>query len=307
MSNQQKKDLKLSVVIPTYYRYDCLAIVLGLLGRQTVKPFEVIAVDQTPLDERPPNFYEKFQSIPLKVLNLERPSCPYAKNEGAKFAAGDLILFLDDDIEFVDDFLERHLSTIKEENVDVVVGSTSRTKTLSENIHSNRNYKLLDPLTTLLKSRRGKWDGMVFGIIGGNTMIKRDVFLKTGGFDEIIPRMEDTDLGYRLFKSGAKMIRDHTLFLHHKKVDTGGTSKTQRNKLHVRLVSKFYLYRKHFPGWITDQLLLREILNALTFRTLITGLFRLGHLKNPFLPFIQLWRILKAWKESGRRLKIAGS
>jgi GT2 family glycosyltransferase len=308
MGDQQKKELKLSIIIPTYYRYDCLAIVLDLLEKQTVKPFEVIAVDQTPLDERPEAFYEKFKSLPLKVLNLKKPSCPYAKNEGAKAARGDVILFLDDDIEFEKDLIEKYLSTIIEENVDVVVGSTSRTKTLDDkNIYYNRDYKLLDPLMILLKSRRGKWDGMVFGIIGGNTMIKRDLFLKTGGFDEIIPRMEDTDLGYRLLRSGARMIRNHRLFLHHKKMDRGGTSKTQKNMLHVRLVSKFYLYKKHFPGWVTDQLLIREILNAITFRTLITGHFSLRYLINPFRPFIQLYVVSKAWRESGRLLKKSNS
>jgi GT2 family glycosyltransferase len=297
-----KKDFKLSVVIPTYHRYECLYTVLELLGRQTVKPFEVIVVDQTPLNKRPVSFYEKFKSIHLKILNLEKPSYSIARNEGARFSTGDVILFLDDDIEFEKDLIENHLKVITEESVDVVVGSSSQSKTLEGSI-DNRNYRLLDPLTSLLKERRGKWEGMVFGIIGLNTSVKRNVFLRTGGFDEFIPRMEDMELGYRLFRIGAKMFRSYKPFVYHKRWLKGGSHKNQRNMIYVRLVSKFYLYRKHFPGWSTTQLFIRSILNALTFRTPINGNFSFRHLMNPFLPVIQLCRLSKAWIESGKLLK----
>jgi GT2 family glycosyltransferase len=302
MPGQQKKELKLSVIIPTYYRYDCLAVVLELLERQTLKPFEVIAVDQTPLDERPDDFYEKFKSLPLKVLNLKKPSYSHARNEGARFSSGNILLFIDDDVEFEKNFIEQHLRIITKENVDVVVGASFGALRLDE-YNDDRPFRLLDPLSLLLKARHGKWSGMVFGIIGFNTTVKREIFLKVGGFDEIIPRMEDMELGYRLYKSGAKMFRSHNPLVNHKRWQKGGTRKSQRNMVHTRLVSKFYLYRKHFPGWVTDQLLIRETLNALAFRTLLTGHFSLRHLKNPFLPFIQLWRLSKAWRESERLLK----
>lgn len=302
MSNQQKKELKLSVIIPTYYRYDCLSIVLDLLERQTVKPFEVISVDQTPLDKRPEAFYERFKSLPLKILNLEKPSYSHARNEGARLSSGNVILFIDDDVEFEKNFIEQHLRIMTEENVDVVVGASYGALKLDEH-NDDRPFKLLDPLSLLLKARHGKWSGMVFGIIGFNTAVKREIFLKVGGFDENIPRMEDMELGYRLYKCGAKMFRSHNALVNHKRWQKGGSRKSQKNLVHVRMVSKFYFYKKHFLGWVTDQLLIRETLNALTFRTLLNGHFSLRHLKNPFLPFIQLWRLSKAWRESGKLLK----
>jgi glycosyltransferase involved in cell wall biosynthesis len=43
--------MKASVIIPTYYRREDLAELFDSLLRQTVKPFEVIVVDDTPTDE----------------------------------------------------------------------------------------------------------------------------------------------------------------------------------------------------------------------------------------------------------------
>ncbi len=42
------KNADLSVIIPTYYRYDSLRQVLIQLEQQTVRPREIVVADQTP-------------------------------------------------------------------------------------------------------------------------------------------------------------------------------------------------------------------------------------------------------------------
>lgn len=295
-------DLKLSVIIPSYYRYECLGAVLKMLENQSCKPFEVIICDQTPFDKRPEDFYQSFGTLPLKILNLEKPSYSYARNKGAQVAAGDVILFLDDDVEFAEDLLEQHIKIMSEENVDVVVGASPRSKTLHDH-KEDRDFRQLDPLSYLLKAKRGKWTGMVFGIIGLNTSVRREVFLRTGGFDENIPRMEDAELGYRLYRSGAKLFRSYKPFVTHKRWSEGGSRKSTINKSYIRLVSKLYLYKKHFPGWSTRQFIIHEVLNALTFHTSLSGYFNLRHFKNPLFPLSGLYSLTKAWFKSEMLLK----
>ena len=77
---------------------ECLGSVLELLENQTVKPFEIIVVDQTPLDKSPKDFYLRFKSLTLKILNLDKPSFSNARNLAAKECKGDIFLFIDDDI-----------------------------------------------------------------------------------------------------------------------------------------------------------------------------------------------------------------
>jgi GT2 family glycosyltransferase len=301
-SLNSSNDLRLSVIIPTYYRYDCLGTMLKMLENQSYKPFEVIICDQTPLDERPDNFYHQFKSLPLKILNLEKPSFSYARNKGAATSAGDIILFLDDDVEFAEDLLEQHVKIMVEENVDVVVGASPRSEKIHEHPEDD-DSRQFDPLSYLLKAKRGKWTGMVFGIIGLNTSLRREFFLRAGGFDEKIPRMEDAELGYRLYRSGAKIFRSYKPFVSHKRWSEGGSRKIKTQKSYIRLVSKLYLYKKHFPGWSTRQFIIHEALNALTFRVSLSGYFHLRHFKNPLFPVSALYTLIKAWFKSEKLIR----
>jgi GT2 family glycosyltransferase len=291
----------ISVILHTYYRYECLETVLRLLSDQTLKPLEVVISDQTPLNDRPTGFYKKFKELPLKVINLEKPTHAPAQNRGARASKGDILLFLDDDIEFNKDLLEQHVTVMEEENVDVVMGVVSGLRNLPDS--SNRNTSNFDPISIFLKGPHSRWNGMALHVHGLNTSIRREIFLESGGFDEKIPRMADIELGYRLFRSGAKIYHSEKPFVYHKRWHKGGTRKTQSNINYIRLISRFYLYKKHFPGWGTYQFLLLEILNALLFRAQMRGEFQPKSLKNPFLPVIRLCRILRAWVESNRLLK----
>jgi GT2 family glycosyltransferase len=294
-------ETRLSIIIPSYYRYEPLKKVLDLLTRQTYKPFEIIIADQTPVIERPEKFYEQFKALPIKILDLKKPSYSNARNSAAYASKGDILLFIDDDIEFADDFLEQHIKTMINENVDVVVGATSETPTLPDTY--SRNIRRMDPVSFFLKAPHCKWNGMVIAIGGLNTSIKRNTFLSVNGFDENIPRMEDIELGYRLYKSGAKIYHSYKPFAYHKRFKTGGSRKSQKNMSQVKLVSKLYLYKKHFPGWSTHQFFIREVLNALLFRTPINGHFSLKSLKNPFLPLVHFYRLLSAWYSAEKLLK----
>src|SRR5688572_7565393 len=115
---------RVSVIIPTYYRHATLAEVLDCLSVQTLRPHEVVVVDQTPLAERPPGFYEPFQTrLPLQLCDLDAPSSTRARNEGARRATGDLLCFLDDKIQATERLLEAHARVIAEQCVDAVHGA----------------------------------------------------------------------------------------------------------------------------------------------------------------------------------------
>ena len=291
---------KASVVIHTYYRYNYLQTILELLLKQTIKPKEVIISDQTPIKDRPQGFYESFKDLPLKVINLDRPMHAPAQNIGARNSTGEILIFIDDDCEFREDFLEQHLRVMYEENVDVVVGPNSPTWELPE--YFTRDYRHSDPVSFFLKTIPAKWHGMVLYTIGGNTSIKREAFFDVNGYDEKMPRMADIELGFRLFKNGAKIYHSTKPFIHHLKGTSGGSRKAQQNLQYKRLLSWLYLYKKHFPGWGTQQFILHEIMCAILFREPISGFFKKGNLKNPFLPLVRIAQLIKACVESNKLL-----
>jgi GT2 family glycosyltransferase len=106
--------------------------------------------------------------------------------------------------------------------------------------------------------------------------------------------MEDIELGYRLFLHGAKNHYSTKPFAQHKEWSTGGTRKSQKNLPYVRLISKLYLYKKHFPGWSTKQFIIHELLSALLFRDYVSAKFRPKFLLNPLFPLVRILKIIKA-------------
>jgi len=66
--------MKASIVIPTYYRPKDLAELFDSLLKQTVKPLEVIVVDDTPsniIEEICAKYRDKFESLNIKSFMLK--------------------------------------------------------------------------------------------------------------------------------------------------------------------------------------------------------------------------------------------
>ncbi len=291
----------ISVVIPTYYRYDRLEKILAFLEKQSLQPDEIVIVDQTPSQDRPQGFYERYKGMPIVRLDLDTPSLSQSRNRGAKKATGTYLLFLDDDMEFGPELIQQHLDVMEKEVVDVVSGAISTGPDLPETYE--RDTTKLDPLSFFLKSPNRKWDGMVLVVSGANTMIKRDLFLQVGGFDENMPRMEDIELGYRLYKFGAKVFYSSKPHAIHNAAPTGGTRATQKNIQYVKLLSRVYLYHKHFDGWARQQFYLLVMKNGFFYRDRISGTFYLSHLRQPFWPLQTCLMLYKAHRQSVLLLK----
>lgn len=278
-----------SVIVPSYYRYQTVGDVLECLTKQTRVPDEVIVPDQTPLSERPQGFYEKYAGkLNLTVLDIEKPSITAPRNKAARGASGDVLLFLDDDVLFGEDFVAAHLEVMSEENVDVVNGAV----TLKEKLPDDYPWdaRQMDPVRFFLAAPNHHWQGMMLGISSCNFSIRRDWFLRVGGFDEHLPRMVDFEIGYRLFRAGAKIYYSDRPFARHLRA-AGGSRKNPKN--HNRLVGALYIHRKHFPGWITTQFFLKQIFGSL---------FQPWRLVTPLKPFRAAVRLLSANREVKQRL-----
>ena len=284
----------LSVLIHTYRRYDYLATALEALRRQTLSPMEIIVTDQTPEPERPPGFYDSFRDLPLRLISLDRPMHAAAQNIAARQAKGEVLLSLDDDVDFGPDLLRAHLDVMCAENVDAVFGAITSDAPLPE--HLDRDPGVLDPVSFFLKSPGCRWQGMTLVTSGANTSIMRKWFDRVGGYDEFIPRMADIEFGYRLFRAGAKILFSDKPVVNHRRAPLGGTRAVFDDLNYTRLQARLYLHRKHFPGWTTRQYVAYEVVNALLFRTLTKGIFDLHNLLQPFYPVRQLARLVRAWR-----------
>ena len=87
----------ISVIIPNHNSNQTLSECLDAIFSNKVKNFEVIVVDDKSTD----NSIEIAKNYDCKIIELSENKGPaFARNTGANSASGDVLLFIDSDIDF---------------------------------------------------------------------------------------------------------------------------------------------------------------------------------------------------------------
>lgn len=145
---------------------------------------------------------EKAEEHPAtdKVLKDKKESgAGAARNQGARNASEEILLFTDADTEVPSDWVKKHVRHYKKESV---VGVGGPLKPLQKTIRHKVLFKILSDWWY-----RVSW---VFGFVqlsGSNCSYRKKDFLKEKGFNEEISFMEDTELSLRMKKHG-KIVYD---------------------------------------------------------------------------------------------------
>jgi glycosyltransferase involved in cell wall biosynthesis len=123
--------MKISMIIPTLNRPDDLRRALSSVGANIRLPDEVIIVEQGDA-RRTKNIASKFE-LNVQVIYLERKSLASARNIGITASGGDIIMFIDDDVEIdveyvrnVKKYFETHQEVLGVTGKDLIYVSTRR-------------------------------------------------------------------------------------------------------------------------------------------------------------------------------------
>lgn len=111
-----------SVVVATIGRGRLLIQTVRGLLENDYPGFEIIVVDQTERPEPEVLGFMKDNAARVTYLNKERPGLPDARNTGVAAARGDVILFVDDDVEVPGAFIAAHAAAYADEGVGGVAG-----------------------------------------------------------------------------------------------------------------------------------------------------------------------------------------
>jgi GT2 family glycosyltransferase/peptidoglycan/xylan/chitin deacetylase (PgdA/CDA1 family) len=201
--------VELTIVIPTFQRRNVVtASVRALSGQRNPPSFEVVVVVDGSNDGTAAAL--RALELPFALGVVEQPNRGRAAacNRGAAAAEGEWLLFLDDDME-----ADPHLLAEHERNhrmgADVVVGHIP--------VHEDSRPGFLTKAVAAWSEDRAARLGEQNGELGlddlltGQMSIRRDVFLRVGGFDESFTRDgayggEDLDLGRRLLDAGCRVV-----------------------------------------------------------------------------------------------------
>lgn len=291
------KDKSTSIVIATLERYGVLANMLKELRELSLKPLEIIIVDQTEKSRRSQEFLNEFTDLPIVYIETDKIGQCSSRNLGIQKAKGSFIWFLDDDMaEIPSNYLEKHFQTIYALNTDVSCGIPDEVGTT----HINREKQSIY---------------VSDGFPAGDALVKRSYLQKIGGFDEKMDQLksEDQELGLRLVKEGALSVKNNQLRTLHLRASRGGlrnhnvrkvtfsssrNSITERNIMHF---SEIYFLNKHFSKAQVQQLLLLCIRGTFIIRGNL-----LKKISKLLLSFIMLPNTLyKLWKNSKKAQKLS--
>jgi GT2 family glycosyltransferase len=198
---------KVSVIIPSYRRRSHLLKVLDQLVPQTRQPHEVFIVDASPLIEQLTNTQVAGYPRWLHYLRyVGRGNASRQRNEALKRCSGEIVLFLDDDVVFGPELIEKYIAAFQETGADGINGMV-----LVPGEKPSQAPKLLRPIP--IQHAGGPnyqaYDGIVetHVICSANLAVTRSALMAAGGFDEQLHgTRDDVDLALRMVSKGLRVI-----------------------------------------------------------------------------------------------------
>lgn len=166
----------ISIIIPTLNEENYLPKLLDSLKKQNLKEdYEVIIADAGSTDTTVEIAKKKYG---CKVVPGGLPA--KGRNEGAKVAQGDLLLFLDADLILPEGFLDALLKEFREKNLDIA-------STGLDFLSDKKIYKI----AAFLRNIYYRCTQRIFPHISQCILVKKDIHNKISGFDEKIKFCED--------------------------------------------------------------------------------------------------------------------
>lgn len=240
-----------SVVVPTYSRYDLLTSCIDGLLTQTLHNLEIIVVDNASITNINQAIQQRYGTR-VTTLRLGRNLffCG-AVNRGAAHATGEFLAVINDDCVVTPEWAETAVRTLRlnpqAASIASLVVNASDPRLINSagdhldisgratNLHWNQRVSDLD-LTVK----------PVFHAAGSCALYRRELFELAGGFDsDFIAYLDDIDLGFRLQLQGYSTIfNPHCLAAH----VGGGTPKSR--KYAARLLERNMIWNliKNLPS-----------------------------------------------------------
>ncbi|MGI0494491.1 hormogonium polysaccharide biosynthesis glycosyltransferase HpsN [Alkalinema pantanalense CENA528] len=244
----------ISVIIPTYGREEPLVVSIQDVLKQDYPNFEILVVDQTPSHQPEVQAFLEEMAAAGKIrwFRLDWASLPGARNYAVRQAKGDVMLFLDDDVELPAGFLAAHARNYDRPEVGAVAGRVLDRMKLADHaaglVVEDLPPEAMDPgiawyhinLVHTVKPQR------VLSARGCNMSYRREIFYQHQiWFDERFRGSavrEESDFCLRIRKTGLQIWYDPTAQLVHLGEETGGCHDISTRSMQYQIT----FYHNHF-------------------------------------------------------------
>ena len=217
--------MDISLVIPTFNREQVLLDTIAHLKKQTLKPSEILVVDQT--NQHAPATHQQLEKWAqgglITWIRLSEPSIPRAMNVGLLTSRGAIVLFIDDDVVPDPHLLEVHCEAHRTMDAVAVVGRILQPCAATRTRPNTRPSGADDPDRFQFNSPIPTW---ITRVMAGNLSVKKPYAISAGGFDENFKGAAyrfEAEFAERLVQRGWKIRYEPAACLKHLKSQQGGT------------------------------------------------------------------------------------
>lgn len=226
-------NIKISIIIITWNRAASLFETLENILNDPYENKEIIVIDNNSIDGTQALVKKNYPSV-IYHYNEKNMGVPGGRNSGIRLATGDILFFIDNDAELMQNGLhkiEQYFSELPELGVlaPQVRNFYTEKLDLSSWVYSIHKLKYQDESFT------------TFAFAGGAAAIHKKVFEKCGLFwDELFFMHEESDLAHRIIENNFIIRYQPDIIVYHKVKDT------QR----YGISSRFYHYGTRNRLWI---------------------------------------------------------
>lgn len=199
--------MKVSVIIATYNRLALLQRTLPLVFGQDfpAEEFEVIVVDDGSRDATAAYLEALRPPCAFRYLSQVNAGQAAAINAGLKIARGEIVVFLDDDIECTPGLIRAHAEQHDGTPTRLVFGPVLMSRGQKQSFATEWIREYCDDFFAKLDENPSQAESGWFLSFGNaNTSGRREFLVAHGGLRENLIRSNDLEFGFRMQKAGGK-------------------------------------------------------------------------------------------------------
>jgi glycosyltransferase involved in cell wall biosynthesis len=239
---------KVSVIVPTYNNALVVLDAIESILQQSFQDFEILLINDGSTDNTMQVLEPCLSSIEL--IDQENQGPAAARNAGVRRASGDYLVFLDADDRLLPEKLATQVDFLdRNPQVDVVYSNGIYTTyhpdgTVDKQLFSEIGFLRKD-LSTPNVSLKILAIQNAFPLHAA--MVRREIVLDTGGFDENLPALEDWEFWYRVAER-ANFAYMERILVEYRNLPTGRSSDKTSYRLAFQTISERIAGSDSFHG-----------------------------------------------------------
>jgi GT2 family glycosyltransferase len=247
--------LHLSVVICTLNRPDDLLRTLRYFAEEeTYHSFEVIIVDQSDTMDPTVLCFLAKNSPHFQASHSATKHLPKSRNLGIRLSKGDIIVFVDDDVQILPGFLTGHAAAFKDAGIAGATGPAFKPGSRELASAASLEQGDLDALVSGEKVLLTDFEYDICTLHGCNMSIRRSVLETIGYFDDFYGNYcDDVEISHRIKMAGGRLRYTPAAQLIHYQRQTGGTRDMPANSaIYIRNLVRSTVFHQLLLGKSLD-------------------------------------------------------